>query len=161
MAPPTRFAGQVIRVARGLKRQLSNLTGRGCGSVLADGAVTSPALPCYHLLSVPCHSDGLATGAGGPRIPSRTAGMMAHRAGSSRHNRPSCRLEITVPGRYLEFVCGQVQVRLGNPAILHALRPTGRCADVAVPRYPVGHRVPGTPGWARRAGPPRASGQKP
>ena len=54
------------------------------------------------------------------------AGMMAHRAGKSRHNRPSCRLEIPFTGRYLEFVCVQVQVRLGKPAILYAQRPTAR-----------------------------------
>ena len=52
-------------------------------------------------------------------------GMMAHYAGNSRHNRPSCRLEIPVRSRYLEFMCQQVLVRFGNPAILHAQRPTG------------------------------------
>jgi len=45
---------------------------------------------------------------------------MAHRAGSSRHNRPSCRLEIPITGRYLELVCVQLRVRLGKAAILHA-----------------------------------------
>jgi len=49
--------------------------------------------------------------------------MMAHRAGNSRHNRPSCRLEIPITGQYLELLCVQVRVRLGNPAILHAQRP--------------------------------------
>jgi hypothetical protein len=52
------------------------------------------------------------------------AGMMAHRAGNSRHNGPLCRLEIPVRSRYLEFVCVQVRVGLGNPAILYAQRPT-------------------------------------
>jgi len=51
--------------------------------------------------------------------------MMALCAGNSRHNRPSCRLEIPVRSRYLEFMCQQVLVRFGNPAILHAQRPTG------------------------------------
>ena len=62
------------------------------------------------------------------------AGMMAHRAGSSRHNRPSCRQEIPFIGRYLEFVCVQVRVRLGNPAILHAQRPTGGTVRMGSPR---------------------------
>ena len=63
--------------------------------------------------------------------------MMAHRAGSSRHNRPLCRLEIPLTGRYLEFVCVQVRVRLGNPAILHAQRPTGGTARMGSP--PLSH----------------------
>jgi hypothetical protein len=53
------------------------------------------------------------------------AGMVAHRAGYSRHNRPSYRLEIPVRSQYLEFMCQQVRVRLGKPAILRAQRPTG------------------------------------
>jgi hypothetical protein len=48
------------------------------------------------------------------------AGMMAHRAGSSRHNRPSCRLKIPVGSQYLEFVCYQVRVRSESVAILPA-----------------------------------------
>jgi len=69
--------------------------------------------------------------------------MMAHRAGGSRHNRPSCRLEIPVTGRYLEFVCGQVRVRLGKPAILHARRPTGGTVPMRwLPTPPI-HRQAG------------------
>jgi hypothetical protein len=33
------------------------------------------------------------------------AGMLAHRAGSSRHNRPSCRLDILAISWVFEIVC--------------------------------------------------------
>jgi hypothetical protein len=62
------------------------------------------------------HKNGVP-GSGRCRI---FAGMMAHRAGRSRHNRPSRRLEIPLEADHLEFVCVQVRVRLGHLAILHA-----------------------------------------
>jgi len=49
-----------------------------------------------------------------PPLPD-SAGMTAHRAGRSRHNRPPCRLEIPAGSRYLEFVCVQVRVRHREP----------------------------------------------
>ena len=71
------------------------------------------------------------------------AGMMAHRAGNSRHNRPSCRLEVPVRSLYLEFVCVQVRMRLGRPRHPARRAPDrGHCADVVVPPYPRYSREP-------------------
>ena len=89
-----------------------------------------------------------------PPLP-ELAGMMAPCAGRSRHSGPSCRLEIPFTSRYLEFVCVQVRVSLGDPA--HRARaapgrgPLG--ADATAPRAPDPPRGPDPPQKPARENP--------
>ena len=54
--------------------------------------------------------------------------------GQGRHSRPSCRQEIPVGNRYLEFVCVYVRMGRESLAILPAQPPDrGHYADVPVP----------------------------
>ena len=66
--------------------------------------------------------------------------------------------KIPFRGRYLEFVCAQVRVRLGDPAILHAQRPTGGTARTQSPPAHRIHREARIRRGNRRIPPPGVAG---